>query len=88
MTAAPRPATGDDVACIAEFCPVDDPCITENRLACYVPALRGYDDMFRRRVVLHGFGTVWRDTNNAERAVLAAEEPERFDERWDAFLAA
>ena len=80
MTATPSPATGS--AC------VDDPCITENRLACYVPALRNCDDAFRRRIVLHGFGTVWRDANNAERAVLAAEEPERFDPRWDAFLAA
>ena len=87
MTAAPRPTT-DDAACVADRCPVDDPCITENRLACYVPALRNCDDMFRLRIVLHDFGTVWRDANNAERAVLAAEEPERFDERWDAFLAA
>ena len=51
----------------------------ENRLACYVPALRSCDGMFRRRIVLHGFGTVWRDADIAERAVLAAEEPERFD---------
>ncbi len=44
---------------------VDDPCITENRLACYVPALLNCDEMFRLlRIVLHGFGTVWRDADN------------------------
>ena len=31
---------------------------------------------------------VWDDADNDERAVLAAEEPEPFDPRWDAFLAA
>ena len=39
-------------------------------------------------VVGGGFGMVWRDADNAERAVLAGEEPEPFDPRWDAFLAA
>ena len=46
MTAAPRSGTGDAAAHTADVC-VDDPCIIENRLACYVPALRNYDDMFR-----------------------------------------
>jgi len=87
MTAAPRSGTGDAAPRTADVC-VADPCITENRLACYVPALRNCDDAFRLRIVLHGFGTVWRDANNAERVVLATEEPERFDPRWDAFLAA
>ena len=41
-------------------------CITANRLACYVPALRECDDTFRLRIVLHGFGTVWRDSDSAE----------------------
>ena len=36
----------------------------------------------------NGFGTVWRDATDSERAVLAAEEPARFDPRWDTFLAA
>ena len=52
-------------------------CITENRLACYAPALRDCDDALRLRIVLHGFGTVWRDADSARRVVLAAEEPER-----------
>ena len=65
-----------------------DSCIAANRLACYVSALRGYDDAFRLRVILHDFGLVWADADNDERAVLAAEEPEPFDPRWDAFLAA
>lgn len=78
MTAAAHRSTGR----------VADRCITENRLASYVSALRDCDDAFRLRMVLHGFGTVWRDADNAERVVLAAEEPERFDPRWDAFLAA
>ena len=67
---------------------VTDPCILNHRLACYVPALRGYDHNFRLRVVLHGFGTVWRDATAVEQRVLAEEEPEPFDAFWDAFLAA
>ena len=43
---------------------------------------------FRLRIILHGFGTVWRDATNTERAELSAEESERFNARWDAFLAA
>ena len=39
-------------------------------------------------MILHDFGLVWADADNDERAVLAAEEPEPFDPRWDAFLAA
>ena len=65
-----------------------DSTITANRLACYVPGLRGFDDAFRLRVILHDFGMVWQDADDGERAVLAAEEPEPFDARWDAFLAA
>ncbi|MCY3642878.1 MAG: hypothetical protein F4Z00_04975 [Acidimicrobiaceae bacterium] len=85
--AASRPGSGDAGVCVADV-DIVDRCIAENRLACYVPALRGCDDGFRLRIVLHGFGTVWRDADRAERVVLAAEEPERFDRRWDAFLAA
>ena len=65
-----------------------DICIAANRLACYVSALSERDDTFRLRVILHDFGLVWADADNDERAVLAAEEPEPFDPRWDAFLAA
>ena len=65
-----------------------DSCIAANRLACYVSALREYDDAFRLRVILHDFGLVWADADNDERAMLAAEEPAPFDPRWDAFLAA
>ena len=65
-----------------------DSCIVANRLACYVSALREHDDAFRLRVILHDFGLVWADADNDERAVLAVEEPETFDPRWDAFLAA
>lgn len=65
-----------------------DKTITENRLACYVPGLREYDDGFRLRVILHDFGMVWQHAGRAERAVLVEEEPEPFDERWDGFLAA
>ena len=64
-----------------------DSCIAANRLACYVSGLREEDDGFRLRIILHDFGMVWDDADNDERAVLAAEEPEPFDPRWDAFLA-
>lgn len=65
-----------------------DRTITENRLCCYVPGLREYDDALRLRVVLHDFGMVWQHATTEERQVLVEEEPESFDERWDAFLAA
>lgn len=65
-----------------------DATITANRLACYVPALRDYDDDFRLRVILHDFGLVWQNASPTERIVLVAEEPELFDQRWDAFLGA
>ncbi len=68
---------------------VDDPCIINNRLASYVPALRDeYDHIFRLRVVLHGFGTVWSGATAVEQQVLVEEEPEPFEPFWDAFLAA
>ena len=65
-----------------------DVTITANTLARYVPALRGSDEDFRLRLVLHDFGMVFQHATTAERVVLLAEEPELFDERWDAFLAA
>lgn len=65
-----------------------DVTITANRLACYVPDLRDYDDEFRLRVILHDFGLVWQHASLTERVVLVAEEPKLFDLRWDAFLAA
>lgn len=65
-----------------------DVTITANALARYVPALRASDDDFRLRIVLHDFGMVFQHAGERERAFLVAEEPERFDVRWDAFLAA
>lgn len=59
-----------------------------NALADYVPALRASDDEFRLRLLLHDFGLVWQDAEPAERTALIAPEPELFDPRWDAFLAA
>ena len=73
------------------FLPSDarlDVTITANRLACYVSALRDYDDEFRLRVILHDFGLVWQHASPTERIVLVDEEPELFEQRWDAFLAA
>lgn len=65
-----------------------DVTITANVLARYVPALRDADEDFRLRLVLHDFGMVFQHATTAERLVLLAEEPELFDARWDAFLAA
>ena len=65
-----------------------DVTITANVLARYVPALRDSDEDFRLRLVLHDFGMVFQHATAAERVVLLAEEPELFDARWDAFLAA
>lgn len=65
-----------------------DVTITANRMACYVPSLAGYDDDFRLRVILHDFGLGWQHAGATARTVLVAEEPEPFDQRWDAFLAA
>lgn len=65
-----------------------DVTITANTLARYVPALRDSDEDFRLRLVLHDFGMVFQHATTAERIVLLAEEPELFDARWDAFLAA
>ena len=63
--------------------------ITANVLANYVPALRAEsDEAWRARIVLHDFGMVWQHAGAAEREVLVADEPEPFDPRWDAFLAA
>ncbi len=59
-----------------------------NALADYVPALRASDDEFRLRLLLHDFGLVWQEAGPHERAALIADEPELFDPRWDAFLAA
>lgn len=67
---------------------VVDVTITANVLARYVPALRDSDEDFRLRLVLHDFGMVFQHPTNAERVVLLAEEPDLFDARWDAFLAA
>jgi hypothetical protein len=63
--------------------------VTKNRISQYVPSLRGYDDIFRLRVILHDFGLVWESAEtDVERRVLVEAEPECFDKRWDAFLAA
>jgi len=59
-----------------------------NRIAAYVPTLRTCDDILCLRVILHDFGLVWASSPVAERPELVAEEPEPFDPRWDAFLAA
>ena len=59
-----------------------------NQLASFVPDLRDSDDEFRLRLLLHGFGLVWQDATHDQRSALVAVEPERFDPRWDAFLAA
>ena len=59
-----------------------------NQLASYVSSLRANDDEFRLRLLLHGFGLVWQDASRDERRGLVAAEPEPFDPRWDAFLAA
>lgn len=65
-----------------------DVTITANTLARYVPALRKSDDEFRLRIVLHDFGMVFQHADPWERAYLVEEEPDPFDRRWDAFLAA
>ena len=65
-----------------------DVTITANALARYVPTLRVSDDVFRLRIVLHDFGMVFQHANNRERSFLVEEEPELFEARWDAFLAA
>ena len=66
-----------------------DVTITANVLANYVPTLRHEDDeVWRARVVLHDFGMVWQHADATERELLVADEPEPFDQRWDAFLAA
>lgn len=65
-----------------------DVTITANALARYVPTLRVSDDDFRLRIVLHDFGMVFQHASERERVFLVAEEPELFDPRWDAFLAA
>ena len=66
-----------------------DVTITANVLANYVGALREEsDDAWRARIVLHDFGMVWQHASAAEREVLVTTEPEPFDPRWDAFLAA
>ena len=57
-------------------------------LADYVPELLRSDDRFRLRLLLHGFGFVWQHATQTERTRLVAAEPDRVDDRWDAFLAA
>lgn len=59
-----------------------------NALADYVPWLRVSDDDHRLRIVLHDFGLVWHDSPRDGRPGLVTDEPERFDQRWDALLAA
>lgn len=61
---------------------------TPNQLAHYVPALRQSDEIFRLRLLLHGFGLVWQHATNSERTALVAAEPDPIDARWDAFAAA
>ncbi len=65
-----------------------DVTITANALERYVPALRISDDDFRLRIVLHDFGMVFQHADKRERSFLVEKEPEPFDSRWDAFLAA
>ena len=65
-----------------------DVTITANTLARYVPALRKSGDDFRLRIILHDFGMVFQHADARERAFLVEQEPEPFDPRWDAFLAA
>ena len=65
-----------------------DVTITSNTLDRYVPMLRTCDDDFRLRVVLHDFGMVFEHADTEERKLLVAGEPELFDPRWAAFLAA
>ena len=65
-----------------------DVTIAANTLASYVPGLRASDDEFRLRLVLHDFGMVFQHADATERAVLLESEPEPFERRWDAFLAA
>ena len=65
-----------------------DVTITANTLARYVPALRVSDDDFRLRIVLHDFRMVFQHAGKRERSFLVEEEPELFDPRRDAFLAA
>lgn len=59
-----------------------------NQLAHYVPALLLSDEIFRLRLLLHGFGLVWQHATNSERTELIAAEPDPIDARWDAFVAA
>ena len=67
---------------------VVDVTISSNTLDRYVPALRQAGENLRLRLVLHDFGLVWQHADSEERRVLVAAEPERFDARWDAVLAA
>ena len=65
-----------------------DVTITANTLDRYVPMLREADDDFRLRIILHDFGMVFQHAGPEDRKLLVAREPELFDPRWDAFLAA
>ena len=65
-----------------------DVTIAANTLDRYVPVLRESDDDFRLRIVLHDFGMVFQHASSEDRRLLVAGEPELFDPRWDAFLAA
>ena len=65
-----------------------DRTITANTMARYVPVLRDADEEMRLRWILHDFGMVYRHASTAERAFLLLEEPEVFEQRWDAFLGA
>jgi len=65
-----------------------DVTIAANTLDRYVPLLKASDDDFRLRIVLHDFGMVFEHAGSEDRRLLVAGEPELFDPRWDAFLAA
>ena len=53
-----------------------------------MPALRQSDEVFRLRLLLHGFGLVWQHATNSDRTRLVATEPDPIDARWDASVAA
>ena len=57
-------------------------------LCRYVPTLRAEDDLWRLKVVTNHFGLWWESLPVDERLGLSEHEPELFDPRWDAFLAA
>ena len=40
-----------------------DATVAANRLACYVPGLREFDNASRLRIILHDFGMVFQDAD-------------------------